>query len=170
MGHVMAFRHFRKKPGSAGPSRRTTYMSAANIEALGTPSVVISIGSKYDNRPKFKVEHKEVLRLHFGISSNTYEPHFDEGMAKQIAELIERWPTEDIIIHCGEGRIRSSSIARGIEYFSKGDILVDVDHPLCSRHMHQEDRQIVRTMGLYEHVSSTDKESEDADPGNVQQQ
>ena len=165
----MAFRHFRKKPGSKiGPDRTVTYMSAENVQAVGTPSVIISIGSKYDNRPTFKVEHKEVLRLHFGISTNTFEPHFDEAMAKQIVELIDRWPDNDIIVHCGEGRIRSSSIARGIEYYSKGEIRVDVDHPLCSRHMHQEDRQILRTMGLYVHTPSTDKESEHADPGNVQ--
>jgi len=164
----MAFRRYRMKPGEIGPSRRVTYMSIQNMALLGTPSVVISIGGKYDSWPTFKVEHKEVLRLNFGISSNTFDPHFDEAMAKQVVELMERWPAEDIMIHCGEGRIRSSSLARGIEYFSQGDIMVDVDHPLCSRHMNQEDRQIVRTMGLYEHTPSTDKESEDAQSGNVQ--
>ncbi len=79
------------------------------------PSYVISINDT-DERPDFRVDHKDVLFLKFDdvgeVVDNSYRL-FDFVDAGKILDFIDQVPEgETLIVHCHAGVSRSAAVAR----------------------------------------------------------
>lgn len=111
--------------------RSVTFLPKDKASELKAPSNIISI-SDPGRFVDFACEHKRLLRLNFypndfgDIKTNIPT----EQTAQQIIEFVESCEGEDIIVHCGEGRVRSAAIALFIE--RDMDYELDLEFPGCT--------------------------------------
>jgi len=83
---------------------------------ITVPTNVISIRGPYDSYPTFAVKHKRVLSLSFNPfdthqSESMKEKEFTPALCREVFAFMESCQGEDILVHCGEGRIRSPAVA-----------------------------------------------------------
>ena len=111
--------------------------------ALKKPSRVIAISSRYDSFLTYGADHKQLLRLSFDPSNIRPQPgmqdyRITEDQCHQIIDflIVAMQHDEDIIVHCGEGRIRSPAVAQALEYIANSIndnclYSMSLEHPDC---------------------------------------
>lgn len=99
---------------------------------LKAPINLIAIYGPYDCPLEFKPKHN-LLRLQFanhyeGMSELMAQKMISEEQIQKIIDFVKACKGEDIVVHCGEGRIRSPALAQFIEYMTmEGFVLEDSD-------------------------------------------
>ncbi|MDU8351109.1 hypothetical protein RYA05_04265 [Pseudomonas syringae pv. actinidiae] len=121
--------------------REVTFLPKQVAGALTEPANVISICSPNEFQ-KFACEHKRLLRLSFYPNDFGDLKHNipTEETAKQIIDFVESCEGEDIIVHCGEGRIRSSAVACFIDRDMGYDL--DICFPGCNGSVSSRSRNL----------------------------
>lgn len=121
--------------------RQVTFLPKQAAGALTQPANVISICSPNEYQ-KFACEHKRLLRLSFYPNDFGDLKHNipTEETARQIIDFVNSCEGEDIIVHCGEGRIRSTAVAcfmnRDMDYE------LDVAFPGCNGSVSSRSRNL----------------------------
>lgn len=129
---------------------KVTFLPASVALGLLEPANIISIRGPYDSFPEFVTQPKKLLQLTFipfGIACNEQqkEKEFSTDQCRQVVEFVESVRGEDIIVHCGEGRMRSPSIALFIEYmYGREDDAYELDtkFPGCIKSVEGRDREL----------------------------
>lgn len=121
--------------------REVTFLPKQAAGALTKPANVISICSPNEYQ-EFACEHKRLLRLSFYPNDYGDLKHNipTEETAKKIIDFVESCEGEDIIVHCGEGRIRSAAVACFLERDMEYDI--DFEFPGCNGSVTQRSRNL----------------------------
>jgi len=107
---------------------KVSFLPQQVASGMSVPVNMISLNSPNDFT-RFAVEHKRLLTLSF--YPNDYQDMGDKGpteeTAKAIVDFIDSCNGEDIVVHCGEGRIRSAAVAKFI--YRDFDYDLDWDAP-----------------------------------------
>lgn len=107
---------------------KVSFLPQKVASEMAVPVNMISLNSPNDFT-RFAVEHKRLLTLSF--YPNDYQDMGDKGpteeTAKAIVDFIDSCNGEDIVVHCGEGRIRSAAVAEFIQ--RDFDYRLDYDAP-----------------------------------------
>jgi predicted protein tyrosine phosphatase len=95
---------------------QVTFLPKDVASALTVPTNMISINSP-NSYTQFACEHKRLLVLSFYPNDFGDLTHNipTEETAKEIIDFIESCNGEDVVVHCGEGSIRSSAVALFME-------------------------------------------------------
>lgn len=95
---------------------KVTFISAEAAQRLETPSNVISINSPHEHT-HLPTKHTRLLILSF--YPNDYHDFGEQGptekTARKIIDFAISCNNEDIVVHCGEGRMRSAAVAVFLE-------------------------------------------------------
>jgi hypothetical protein len=102
---------FETDPEAFGPGT-IGWCSRETIQGLMVSTNVISIGFDYQVTPAFPVTHKRVLRVSLPVLERG--DILDQGVAKAIYDFVIACGQENIVVHCGEGRIRSPAVVNAI--------------------------------------------------------
>lgn len=125
-----------------------TFLSAADASKVGSPTNVISVGSKGDWYD-FACEHKRVLRLEFddveGFVGSTGFDVFSHVEAKKIHRFVSECVGESILVHCFAGMSRSAAIAKYIS--DKNGYALDLSPP-CLGTVQHYNRHVYGTLNL----------------------
>lgn len=97
-----------------------TFLPKEVARNLKEAANVISVRGVHDSKLDFKVKHNRLLELFFNPFDCGSKPEQECTLeiCDQIIDFVKECGKEDIIVHCGEGRIRSPAIAEAIEYIS----------------------------------------------------
>jgi predicted protein tyrosine phosphatase len=121
--------------------RQVTFLPKQAAGALTQPANVISICSPGEFQ-KFACEHKRLLRLSFypnDFGDLKYNIPTEET-AKQIIDFVESCQGENIIVHCGEGSVRSTAVACFMD--CDMDYKLDYKFPGCKRSISNRSRNL----------------------------
>lgn len=107
---------------------KVTYLPGKVASKLTTKTNVIAIRSPYDAGLQYAAKHN-MLSLSFfnncdSLSEQQRERMLSSDQAQQIIDFVKKCAEakEDIVVHCGEGRIRSPAVACFIEYMTSDDM------------------------------------------------
>lgn len=109
---------------------KVTFLPKDAVTKIKVPSNIISINSP-NEFTSFPFKHKRLLSLSFypnDFGDLTYNIPTEET-AKQIIDFIESCDGEDIVVHCGEGSVRSAAVACFME--RDMDYEIDFEFPGC---------------------------------------
>jgi hypothetical protein len=110
--------------------RTVSFIPKQSAERLETPVNLISINSP-NEYTRLVIGHTRLLSLSF--YPNDYQDMGEQGptekTARKIIDFMISCNEEDIVVHCGEGRIRSAAVAEFIE--RNYDYDVDYQAPGC---------------------------------------
>lgn len=91
---------------------KVTWVPRDYAVKIKEPLNIISISGMYDNTPAFAVPPKNLLSLRFNPFGCGMDTHLADGeTCRKIFAFMETCKGEDILVHCGEGRIRSPAVA-----------------------------------------------------------
>ena len=93
---------------------------------LKTQANVISVISKADVVPVFKVKPKRIHVVRLDAFGGGKLSAYD---VKQLVKFLTTCGDEDIVVHCGEGKIRSPAIAMAVTRLT--DKTLNLDFPGC---------------------------------------
>jgi len=137
--------------------QQVTFLPVLVAKKLRKPTNVISIISPYDPQPQFEVEHKRLLRLSFfpfgvKLSEQMKDCRLTPEITQQIVDFAEKCKGEEIIVHCGEGRVRSPAVAMFIESLYEGQEdgwYLALKYPGCLGHTAGMDRELRRALNAW---------------------
>lgn len=104
--HVVERHKTKLIPGSIG------FCSKQIATELTTPTNVISIRFENDSWPTFAVGHNRLLSVVLPLLERGES--IDPEVCEQIYQFARECHEETIVVHCGEGRIRSPAVATAI--------------------------------------------------------
>lgn len=128
--------------------RSVTFLSRLWATDWRHPSYVISINDT-DERPDFRVDHKDVLFLKFDDVDqhidNSYRL-FDFVDADKILNFIEQVPSDGaLVVHCAAGVSRSAAVARFLVKDRGWQLKTSV---ACSGDMSYHNRRVYEILAL----------------------
>lgn len=127
--------------------RFVTFMGRSSAEEVTDRNVaIISISGKYDSNANISNDVPKLF-MSFGTTGNDFDKQFDEVDYKAIMTFVDSHPDKNIIVHCGEGRMRSVAIAMGLEHAY--DMRLKRDYPGCPGSCGMMDKGIYRAFVGY---------------------
>lgn len=94
--------------------------------SLKTQTNVISVISKADVVPVFKVKPKRLHVMRVDAFGGARLSAYD---VRQLVKFLNSCEEEDVVVHCGEGKIRSPAVAMAVTRLS--DRALNLDYPGC---------------------------------------
>lgn len=125
--------------------RFVTFVPRTVAEGIANPALaIISIRGRHDSHAQL---HNDVAKLYlsFGTTGDEFNKTFDREDYNAIVEFILAHPDKHFVVHCGEGRMRSSAIAMGIENMQEVDLKLRKDFPGCIGSTASMDRGLYRS-------------------------
>lgn len=120
---------------------KVTFLPGEVAGAIVEPSNVISINSPGHSQ-SFSCNHKRLLSLSFYPNDRGNLTHNIPTVetARKIIDFVESCDGEDVIVHCGEGRVRSAAVAMFIARDMKYKL--DMEFPGCLGHTASRSRDL----------------------------
>lgn len=123
----------------------STFVPAKFLENLGSNHAVISIVDRYTDRPNLQ---RFAASLPLTISPQCDRPYDDHKditpeLVESIVSFVVANQDKGIVIHCGEGSVRSPALAMALEYTM--GIIVNQRAIGCPGHTGNADRALIRS-------------------------
>lgn len=109
---------------------KVTFLPGDIAGAIVEPSNIISINNP-GREQAFACKHKRLLSLSFYPNDRGNLTHNipTAETAQKIIDFVESCEGEDVIVHCGEGRVRSAAVAMFMARDMKYKL--DLEYPGC---------------------------------------
>ncbi len=120
----------------------STYIPAKCLDALGPNHAVISIVDSYTPRPDLRRFTASLPLTIRPQCDRPYEDHKDvtPELVESIVSFVVANQDKGLVIHCGEGSVRSPALAKALEYTM--GIAVNQRAPGCIGHTGNADRAL----------------------------
>lgn len=85
------------------------------VETYKDPAVVISIGDPGESKPRYAVDHIDVLRLEFDDVDEEIGSEyvmFDFQHARKILDYLKKHEGKPVVVHCNAGISRSAAVVK----------------------------------------------------------
>lgn len=100
--------HNRRHPEVVGTSKDW-------VETYKEPSIIISMGDPGESKPRYAVDHIDVLRLEFDdVDQEMGDEYtlFDYQHARRILDYLKKHEGKPIVVHCAAGISRSAAVVK----------------------------------------------------------